>query len=141
MGPHMRTRVTTALLAALALLAAVPLAASAQAPTPTATPTPTAQPSQQQPGTAEQNRPKGVQRVYDDYRRDGVIDACAHSGRDLRATLRSIDPQFEQDYPDFRPAVEAAIETHRRGGGQGGAGGGRGRGGRAGGGRGVGGGP
>jgi hypothetical protein len=113
----MRARSTLLIAVALALLGAVPPAARAQDPTPTATATasPTATPSASS-ADAKTDWPKDVQRVYDDYRRDGVIDACAHSARDLRATLRSIDPQFEQDYPDFRPAVEAAIETHRRGG-------------------------
>lgn len=116
----MRTRSVTALLAALAL--AAPATARAQSPTatPTVSPTPTTQPAQATPtptptATAAP-RPKGVQRVYNDYRSDGVISSCRHSVKDLRRTLTTIQSQFDADFPDFRPAVQAAIARHKHGG-------------------------
>jgi hypothetical protein len=120
----MRTRLPTVLAAALALLAAVPPAVRAQAPTATPTPTatvtatPTADTSQANgSGAAEapKNAPKPVQRVYDDYRRDGVIDVCAHTESDLQETLVTIEPAFDRDYPDFRQALEAGIARHKSG--------------------------
>jgi hypothetical protein len=60
--------------------------------------------------------PKGsspaVRRVYADYRRDGIIDVCAHSLRALKRTLVTIDPKFDMDFPDFRAAIEAGIDRH-----------------------------
>jgi hypothetical protein len=60
--------------------------------------------------------PKGsspaVRRVYADYRRDGVIDVCAHSLRTLKQTLATIEPEFDTKFPDFRPAIEAGINRH-----------------------------
>src|SRR3954453_3094524 len=116
----MRMRAVTALLAALALGA--PAAAHAAVATPT--PTPTIQPSQATPtptptatpAPAAARRTKADQRVYDDYSADGVISACRHSVKTLKHTLRTIRPQFETNFPDFTPAVKAAIARHRNGG-------------------------
>jgi hypothetical protein len=52
--------------------------------------------------------------VYRDYKRDGVIEACDHTRKDLRRTLKTIRPLFEDEFPDFRDAVEAAIKQHDR---------------------------
>jgi hypothetical protein len=65
--------------------------------------------------TAQDARPKGVQRVYDDYRDDGVIDACKHPKRALQRTLDTLAPEADVDTPDLRPALEAAIEQHNSG--------------------------
>jgi hypothetical protein len=64
---------------------------------------------------AQDERPKGVQRVYDDYQDDGVIDACEHPKRALQRTLDGLTPQADADNPDLRPALEAAIEQHDSG--------------------------
>src|SRR5215218_4442508 len=64
---------------------------------------------------AQDERPKGVQRVYDDYQDDGVIDACKHPERALQRTLDGLTPQADADTPDLRPALEAAIEQHDSG--------------------------
>jgi hypothetical protein len=52
--------------------------------------------------------------VYRDYKRDGIIAACDHTRKDLRRTLKTIRPQFEEEFPDFRDAVRAAINQHDR---------------------------
>jgi outer membrane biosynthesis protein TonB len=52
--------------------------------------------------------------VYRDYKRDGIIAACDHTRKDLRRTLKTIRPQFEDEFPDFRDAVRAAIKQHNR---------------------------
>ena len=54
--------------------------------------------------------------MYRDYAADGVISACRHSVKALRHTLRTITPDFQADFPDFKPAVKAAIARHRNGG-------------------------
>jgi hypothetical protein len=112
----MRTRPITVIATALALLATAPLSASAQdqTPTPTPTATPTATPSASS-ADAKKDWPKDVQRVYDDYRRDGVIDVCDHTQQALQKTLDTIEPAYDQDYPDFREAVSAGIERHEAG--------------------------
>jgi hypothetical protein len=112
----MRARRTTLLAVALALLGAAPPAARAQDPSPTATPTasPTATPSASS-ADAKTDWPKDVQRVYDDYRQDGVIDVCKHTQKALQDTLDTIQPAYDQDYPDFREAVKAGIERHKAG--------------------------
>jgi hypothetical protein len=104
----MRTRPITVLATALALLATTPHAARAQDPTPTATPTASS-------ADAKTDWPKDVQRVYDDYRRDGVIDVCVHTQKTLQDTLDTIQPAYDQDYPDFREAVSAGIARHKSG--------------------------
>jgi hypothetical protein len=104
----MRTRPITVLAAALALLAGAPLSARAQSSTPTPTPTATAT-------ATPAKKPKDVQKVYDDYHDHGKIDVCAHSQAALQKTLDTIDPSFDQDYPDFRDAVQAGIEKHKAG--------------------------
>jgi hypothetical protein len=55
-----------------------------------------------------------VRRVYVDYVADGKIDVCAHSARTLKQTLATIDPEFDNDNPDFRPAIKAGIDRHAR---------------------------
>jgi len=90
----MRTRPITVLAVALALLAAVaPPAARAQ-----------------------DKFPADVQKVYDDYRSDGVIDVCDHTQATLESTRDTIKADFDRDYPDFREAVEAGIDKHKDGG-------------------------
>ena len=89
----MRTRPITVFAVALALLAAVAPAARAQ-----------------------DKFPADVQKVYDDYRSDGVIDVCDHTQATLESTRDTIKPDFDRDYPDFREAVEAGIDKHKDGG-------------------------
>jgi hypothetical protein len=89
----MRTRPITVFAVALALLAALAPAARAQ-----------------------DKFPADVQRVYDDYRTDGVIEVCDHTQQTLESTRDTIKPEFDRDYPDFREAVEAGIDKHKDGG-------------------------
>jgi len=89
----MRTRPITVFAVALALLAAVAPAARAQ-----------------------DKFPADVQKVYDDYRSDGVIDVCDHTQATLESTRDTIKADFDRDYPDFREAVEAGIDKHKDGG-------------------------
>jgi hypothetical protein len=90
----MRTRPITVFAVALALLAAVAPAAWAQ----------------------DDSFPADVQKVYTDYRTDGVIDVCDHTEATLASTRDTIKPDFDRDYPDFREAVEAGIDKHKDGG-------------------------
>src|SRR4051812_9713716 len=55
-----------------------------------------------------------AQRVYDDYRSDAAIEPCAHTVADYRRTLREITPDIEEQMPEFRPAVEAALRERER---------------------------
>jgi len=87
-------RPLTALAAALALLATAP-ASYSQEPPPEAT--------------------REVERIYEDYENDGVIDVCEHERADLQDALDSIEPSFHTDYPDFREALEAGIQRHENG--------------------------
>jgi hypothetical protein len=89
----MRTRPITVFAVALALLAAVVPAARAQ-----------------------DKWPADVQKVYDDYSADGVIDVCDHTQSTLEGTRDTIKPEYDRDYPDFREAVEAGIDKHKDGG-------------------------
>ncbi len=88
----MPKRPLTAVLAALALLAAAPAASHAQDP----------------PADA----PAAVQAIYQDYRNDGKIEPCDHKVADLQEALDTIEPDFDQDYPDFRAALEAGVNDH-----------------------------
>ena len=85
-------------------------------PTPTATPTPTPTPTPEEIEEAERKeklrKRKIVRRIYADFRRDGRIDNCDHSRTALKRTLESITDEFDADFPDFRPAVRAAIKDH-----------------------------
>jgi hypothetical protein len=63
----------------------------------------------------QQERPKGVEKVYRDYEDDGVIEACDHTKRALKRTLEELPPEADVDTPDLRPALEAAIEQHEDG--------------------------
>jgi hypothetical protein len=89
----MRTRPITVFAVALALLVAVAPAARAQ-----------------------DKWPADVQKVYDDYRADGVIEVCDHTQATLETTRDTIKPDYDRDYPDFREAVEAGIDKHKDGG-------------------------
>ena len=65
---------------------------------------------------AQDKFPADVQKVYDDYSSDGVIEVCDHTQQTLESTRDSIKPDFDRDYPDFREAVEAGIDKHKDGG-------------------------
>jgi len=54
---------------------------------------------------------RDAQRIYDDYRSDGVIEPCDHTATSYRATLEQVTPDIEEETPAFRPAVEAALEA------------------------------
>jgi len=88
----MPKRPLTAVLAALALLTAAPAASHAQDP----------------PADA----PAAVQAIYQDYRNDGKVEPCDHEVEHLQDALDTIEPAFDQDYPDFRAALEAGINDH-----------------------------
>ena len=99
-------RLAAVLLAAFAVFAGP---AAAQDPTPTPTPSPTATPTPTpEPSEAEK-------KVYRDYRRDGVIDACDHRKKVLKDVLEELPPEADIETPDLRPALEAAIEQHKGG--------------------------
>jgi hypothetical protein len=104
-------------LLALVVALVVPVAARAQSPTPTPSATASASPTPTPTPTATPApRTKAVQKVYDDYEADGVISACKHSEKTLKRTLKTITPQFDTDFPDFRAAVKAGVKRHQRGG-------------------------
>jgi hypothetical protein len=88
----MPKRPLTAVLAALALLAAAPVAARAQDP--------------------PENATREVERIYGDFSDDGVIEPCDHELEDLQEARDTIEPEMDQDYPDFRAALEAGINDH-----------------------------
>jgi hypothetical protein len=126
-----RTRLTGLLLAAaMVAAAALPLAALAQdqtptptpgepTPTPSASPTPTPTPDPEAEAKARQDekdrKRKVVRRIYRDFERDGRIAACDHSRKALRIAKRSISDSYDEDFPDFREAVQAAIDRHKKG--------------------------
>src|SRR5918994_3669566 len=58
----------------------------------------------------DSERPKGVKKVYRDYRDDGVIEACDHTKKALERTLDDLPEEADVETPDLRPALEAAIE-------------------------------
>jgi hypothetical protein len=80
------------MLAALALLAAAPAASRAQDP--------------------PENATREVEQIYGDYSDDGVVDPCKHELEDLQEALDTIEPEMDQDHPDFRAALEAGINDH-----------------------------
>jgi hypothetical protein len=116
----MRACLTGGLVGLVALLATAPAWAQdptiTATPSPTATPTPTPTPTPEEIEEAERKeklrKRKVVRRVYGDFRRDGRIDNCDHSRTALKRTLESITDEFDADFPDFRPAVRAAIKDH-----------------------------
>jgi hypothetical protein len=116
----MRMRPITVLATALALWGAGATAARAQDPTatpsasPATSPTPSPSPSASSADT-KTDWPKDVQRVYDDYRDDSIIDICSHPQKALQDTLDTIEPDYDRDYPDFREALEAGIERYKAG--------------------------
>ena len=95
-------RLTAAFAVAFAVLVTT---AAAQEPTPTPTPTPTPVPE----------RSDAERKIYRDYRRDGVIEACDHKKKTLKQVLEELAPEADLDTPDLRPALEAAIEQHNDG--------------------------
>jgi hypothetical protein len=114
--------------AALAVVAlmALPPAAGAQDPLPTIsptpsptatvtpTPTPTATPTPEEEKAAKTRKRKVVRRIYRDFEKDGRIAACDHTPKALKLTLDSISDEYEQDYPDFKDAVKAAIRANKQ---------------------------
>jgi hypothetical protein len=118
----MRARRTAILTVLATLLVAAPAWAQDVTPAPTETPVPTATPTPEPTPTPEEieeaerkeklRKRKIVRRVYRDFRRDGRIDNCDHSRTALKRTLESITDEFEADFPDFRPAIRAAIKDH-----------------------------
>jgi hypothetical protein len=68
------------------------------------------------PATAAAQRlPAGVQKVFNDFRTDGVISPCKHSAAELAQTRRLVPPDIEQYAPEFPTALDAAIEARARG--------------------------
>jgi hypothetical protein len=67
------------------------------------------------PATAQTPSERQQQRVYRDYRTDGLIDACRHDVETLRAVLDGIQTSTDVNSPDFRPQVEAAIQEQQTG--------------------------
>jgi hypothetical protein len=87
----MTARMTGAALALLAAACLLPAAASAQ------------------------RLPPGVQKVFNDFRTDGVISPCRHTSAELGKTRRLVPPDIEQYAPEFPSALDAAIEARARG--------------------------
>jgi hypothetical protein len=58
---------------------------------------------------------RAVERIYEDYESDGVIDVCEHEQADLQEALDTVEPTFHTDFPDFREALDAGIERHQNG--------------------------
>jgi hypothetical protein len=52
--------------------------------------------------------------VFADYQKDGRIDACKHSERDLKAARGQVPNDIEQYAPDFPAALEEALENRAR---------------------------
>ena len=105
------------LVLAVAAMLAVPAASAwgqdpAATPTPTPTVTPEPTPTPQEQRQAELRKRKDVKRVYRDYELDGEVNTCKHERKALKRTLRSVDDSYDADYPDFKPALEAAIEDY-----------------------------
>jgi len=53
--------------------------------------------------------------VYKDFQKDGAVSACKFSAKDLKKARDQITPDLEQYAPDFRAAVELAIEQRGSG--------------------------
>src|SRR3954453_3834702 len=119
----MRARLTGAAAAvALAVLAALatpsmaqdpvltPTASPTPSPTPTATPTPTPEEQARAERDARDRKAKAVRSIYRDFERDGRIDDCDHTVTALKRARRSIADSYQEEYPDFRDALTAAIE-------------------------------
>lgn len=53
--------------------------------------------------------------VYKDFQKDGAVSACSFSAKDLKKARDQITPDLEQYAPDFRTAVELAIEQRGSG--------------------------
>ena len=94
-------RPIAALLAAAALLVAAPTA-FAQTPTPS-------------PGGPPADASQEVKDIYSDYRSDVKIDVCDHQRADLQEALDTIEPEFDNDNPDFRASLEAGIQKWDKG--------------------------
>jgi hypothetical protein len=100
---------------------ATPTPTASQTPTATPTPTPSATPTPEPTPTPEEEKQARlrkrpvVKRVYRDFRRDGKIESCEHSRKALQRTLESVGDEFAVDFPDFRPAVKAAIKDWKSG--------------------------
>lgn len=104
----MRARLTSTALAALALGAAAP----AVAQEPDLTPVPRAA-QETEAQSAASASDIGLP-VFRQFRRDGEIDPCAHSLRRLERTRDEVPATRAERYPDFLPAVEAAIEEREQ---------------------------
>lgn len=53
--------------------------------------------------------------VFADYQKDGRINACAQSDKDLRDARKQIPNDIEQYAPDFPDALDEALEKRARG--------------------------
>lgn len=53
--------------------------------------------------------------VYKDFQKDGAISPCNFSAKDLKKARDEITPDLEQYAPDFRAALELAIEQRGSG--------------------------
>src|SRR3954451_23952111 len=84
-------------------------------PSATATPTPTPTPTPEEQQDAKDRKRKDVRRIYRDFERDGRIDDCDHTEKALKIARRSISRSYQEDFPDFRDALTAALERHRKG--------------------------
>src|SRR5829696_5540431 len=88
-------------------------------PSPTASPTPSPTPTPEEQARAERDRrdrqAKRVRAIYRDFETDGRIDDCDHTETALKRARRSIADSYDEDFPDFRNALTAALERHRSG--------------------------
>ena len=55
-------------------------------------------------------------KVFADYQKDGRIDPCKHSEKELRTAKGQIPSDIEQYAPDFPAALDDALEERARGG-------------------------
>lgn len=55
-------------------------------------------------------------RVFKEYQSTGKVDACKHSESDLKSAIANIPNDIDAYAPDFRTAVEGALEVRTAGG-------------------------
>src|SRR4051812_3447325 len=52
--------------------------------------------------------------ILKDFRKDGRIDPCAHTQRELESAMDQIPPDIEQYAPDLPDELSQAIETRAK---------------------------
>ena len=54
-------------------------------------------------------------KVYKDYAKDGAIDPCRFTAKELQTARREVTPDIDQYAPDFPAALDLAIEARANG--------------------------